>query len=89
MEPLEDANSGRMGGKAAGEDPRIKRRAVAAVPVGTNATEKAEIFKEPQGMLKAEEERGRKLLTEELASLELDFILSESKVWLSSAANDS
>ena len=46
-----------------------------------SATEKAEIFKELHAILKAEEGRGRKLLTEELASLQLDFILSESKVW--------
>ena len=41
-----------------------KRRAVAAVPAGASATEKAEIFKELQAILKAEDERGRKLLTE-------------------------
>ena len=62
---------------------------MAALPAGASATAKAKVFKELQTILKAEEERGRKLITEELASTELDFILSESKVWLSSAANDS
>ena len=60
----------------------VKRCAVAAVPAGASATAKAEVFKELQATLKHEEERGKELITEELASLELDFILSESKVWL-------
>ena len=40
----------------------------------------AKIFKELQAILKAEEERGRKLLTEELASLELDCDLQGRKI---------
>ena len=36
--------------------------------VGASTTEKAEIFKELQVTLKADEEEGRKLLTEELVN---------------------
>ena len=62
---------------------------VLPVAAGASSTKKAEIFKELQAFLKREDERGRKLITKELASLKLDFILSESKVWLLNAANDS
>ena len=57
-----------------------KRCAAAAVPAGASAMAKAEVFKELHTILKHEEERGMKLITDELATLKLVFILSESKV---------